>query len=126
MAAGARSRFAADLAVSVTGIAGPDGGSEEKPVGLVYLGLATPRAVSTVREQLDGDRASIRRAATIRALALLHSAALAEPSPATDAALATPATDAALATPATDPTQTAESTQPSGATRASMPPGRVR
>ncbi len=75
MAAGARARFGADLAVSVTGIAGPDGGSLEKPVGLVYLGLTSASDVTTVRELFRGDRASIRRAAARRALELLQAAA---------------------------------------------------
>jgi nicotinamide-nucleotide amidase len=49
MAAGARLCFGADLAVSSTGVAGPTGGSEEKPVGLVYLGLSTADGVQTRR-----------------------------------------------------------------------------
>jgi nicotinamide-nucleotide amidase len=51
MAVGARDRFHADLAISATGVAGPGGGSVEKPVGRVFLGLATPFSVET--RQLD-------------------------------------------------------------------------
>ena len=72
MAAGARARFGADLAVSVTGVAGPDGGSATKPVGLVHLALADGIEVTTVRRQFAGDRARIREAAALDALRLLH------------------------------------------------------
>ena len=75
MATGARARFGADLAVSVTGIAGPDGGSPEKPVGLVHLGLARGMDVVLAQEQFAGDRAAIRQAAALRGLGLLHAAA---------------------------------------------------
>jgi competence/damage-inducible protein CinA-like protein len=72
MASGVRERLAADVAVSVTGIAGPDGGSDEKPVGLVYLHAETPDRDRGVEFQFPGDRDSIRRRATVTALHLLR------------------------------------------------------
>jgi len=64
-----------DLAVSVTGIAGPGGGSAEKPVGLVHFGLARRgRPALTAHEVFPGDRTAIRRATVLRALALLTAA----------------------------------------------------
>lgn len=56
MAAGARKRLDCDLALSSTGIAGPDGGSVEKPVGLVYLGLASRDGTRSARHVLGGTR----------------------------------------------------------------------
>jgi PncC family amidohydrolase len=79
MAEGARARFGASLAVSITGVAGPDGGSPEKPVGLTYLGLAGPGGVDVRRFQLAGDRAAIRAGATDAALSWLIEAAEAGP-----------------------------------------------
>jgi PncC family amidohydrolase len=75
MAAGARARFGASLAVSTTGIAGPDGGSREKPVGLVYLGLATANDLLSKDHQLPGDRDAIREATADAALRWLLAAA---------------------------------------------------
>jgi nicotinamide-nucleotide amidase len=73
MARGAVARFEADVAVSVTGIAGPDGGSVEKPVGTVYFGLAARGGGATARKRLfGGDRAVIRRAASVQALELIR------------------------------------------------------
>jgi nicotinamide-nucleotide amidase len=80
MAAGALARAGADLALAVTGIAGPGGGTPGKPVGLVWLALArrtgpAPPPVLTERLLLDGDRAAVRAGSVRRALALLRQAA---------------------------------------------------
>lgn len=76
MAAGALARSRAGLAVSVTGIAGPDGGSADKPVGLVWFGLArTDGPVITERRVFAGlDRDGVRRATVLHALAMLKAA----------------------------------------------------
>jgi nicotinamide-nucleotide amidase len=75
MAKGALHRSQADVAVSVTGIAGPGGGSIEKPVGLVYIGLARKDGWSQVeRCQFGGDRDAVRGQTVARALAHLYSA----------------------------------------------------
>lgn len=67
MATGALARSDASVAISCTGIAGPDGGSEEKPVGLVYIGCAQEgRPCAVERHLFPGDRAAVR-AATVRA-----------------------------------------------------------
>ena len=72
MAAGAIRHSAASLAVSVTGIAGPGGGSAEKPVGLVWLGAASRDGiVRSERHLFSGDRAAVRAASVKAALALL-------------------------------------------------------
>jgi nicotinamide-nucleotide amidase len=70
MAAGARERLGADVAIAVTGIAGPGGGTEEKPVGLVYLHVEGPDGGRGADFLFGSDRESIRRRATMTALHL--------------------------------------------------------
>jgi nicotinamide-nucleotide amidase len=73
MAEGARDRFGADLAVAITGIAGPDGGSPEKPVGTVFLAVARRGGPALTKKRLFvGDRPVIRRASAIHALELVR------------------------------------------------------
>jgi len=75
MAAGALERSRAAIAVAVTGVAGPGGGSVEKPVGLVWFGLATRDAVARAERQVfPGDRTAIRAATVARAFALIRGA----------------------------------------------------
>lgn len=71
MAAGARRLFGSDLAVSLTGYAGPGGGTPEDPAGTVYIGLASAGGVQTLRCTFPGERNVVRRAAAARALELL-------------------------------------------------------
>lgn len=71
MAEGARRRFGTDVAVSVTGVAGPDGGTAAKPVGLTYLGIADGDGFDVRRHVWDGDRAANRAASVVAALELL-------------------------------------------------------
>ena len=72
MAEGALARSHADVAVSVTGVAGPGGGSAEKPVGTVWFGLARPgQPVRTERQVFAGTRTAVRAATVVRAFGLL-------------------------------------------------------
>ncbi|MBB4658937.1 nicotinamide-nucleotide amidohydrolase family protein [Parvularcula dongshanensis] len=73
MAEGALSRTGADLGVAVTGIAGPSGGSAEKPVGLVWFGLAGLGPTITAQHVFGGDRSHVRAQARDEALRLLLS-----------------------------------------------------
>ncbi|MEZ4669814.1 MAG: CinA family protein [Anaerolineae bacterium] len=72
MATGARNALHVDVAVSITGIAGPGGGTPQKPVGLTYIGLAGPKDVLTVRRHMwSGDREAIKNSSADAALALV-------------------------------------------------------
>jgi nicotinamide-nucleotide amidase len=76
MATGALLRSQAALAVAVTGVAGPGGGSESKPVGTVWFGIANRGSPTlTERQVFPGDRAAVRRATVEYALAMLSTAA---------------------------------------------------
>ncbi|MCL1963845.1 MAG: competence/damage-inducible protein A [Firmicutes bacterium] len=68
MAEGLRRRSGADICLSVTGIAGPEGGTKEKPVGLVWLGLCTGKGAEARRLSLFGDRDRIRTLASLHGL----------------------------------------------------------
>jgi nicotinamide-nucleotide amidase len=72
MARGARERLGADIAVAVTGVAGPDGGTEEKPVGLVFVHAIGPDGEEARRTELPGDREMVRGRATAAALHLVR------------------------------------------------------
>lgn len=68
MAKGALKRSRGSIAVAVTGVAGPTGGSAAKPVGTVCFAFATPKSVLSETQHFKGDRESVRRQSVIRAL----------------------------------------------------------
>lgn len=72
MAKGARERLGVSIAVSATGVAGPDGGTPERPVGTVYLGISTPERTYPIHLQLTGSRARIRTLAVKNAVNALR------------------------------------------------------
>ena len=76
MAEGARANSGAEISVAVTGIAGPDGGSEQKPVGTVWIALATPDATHSYALRVPFERAMFRRWVSACCLDLIRRAAL--------------------------------------------------
>lgn len=71
MAQGAREKSKADIGLSITGVAGPGGGTPEKPVGLVYIGLSTAKETEAKRFLFEGNRNEVRRQSIVKALAWL-------------------------------------------------------
>jgi len=72
MASGAREKFGADYALAISGIAGPGGGTEDKPVGLIHIALATPRKVDVHQRRFNGTRSMVRERAAMSALDILR------------------------------------------------------
>lgn len=71
MAEGVRGCMGADYGIGVTGIAGPDGGTAEKPVGLVYIAVADGSETVVTRNEFTGDRGQVKSQAADRALTML-------------------------------------------------------
>lgn len=74
LARGARRRFGSTYGIGITGIAGPTGGTPEKPVGLVHIAVATPAGIEHRRNRFPGDRELIRQLSTLTALDMLRGA----------------------------------------------------
>ena len=69
---GIQYKASSDYAIAVSGIAGPDGGSTEKPVGTVYIGVLSPTEMMVERYQFEGDREAVQKAAVKHAIYLLE------------------------------------------------------
>jgi PncC family amidohydrolase len=78
MAEGARSRFGSHVALAVTGIAGPDGGSADKPVGLVHFAVASDGGTAAKKAIFAGNREQVRRRSAYAVLALVRRVVLRE------------------------------------------------
>lgn len=72
LADGIRKKFSTDIGVGVTGLAGPGGGTEEKPVGLVFIAVSGEKGTVASRNIFAGDRAEIKSAAAEKALSMLE------------------------------------------------------
>jgi nicotinamide-nucleotide amidase len=76
MAEGARTHAGVDLACGITGVAGPGGGSDAKPVGLVQIAVASPSRTIHERCMFDGDRHAVRLASALKALEMMRNLAI--------------------------------------------------
>ena len=76
MCKGARDKAGADIGIGITGIAGPGGGTDEKPVGLVYIGICTEDVHATVKLNLTGGRGMVRERTSLYALDLIRRSVL--------------------------------------------------
>jgi PncC family amidohydrolase len=72
MAEGVRTRTGSSIGIGITGVAGPGGGTPDKPVGTVWLAVALPEETKALQVRLIGDREEIRRRATQSALELVR------------------------------------------------------
>ena len=72
MACGVRKRSKTTIGLGITGIAGPDGGSKQKPVGLVFVGIDSPRGTKSWKFQFHGDRQTIQMRSSQAALNVLR------------------------------------------------------
>lgn len=72
MAEGVRSVLSADIGIGITGVAGPDGGSAEKPVGLVFVGIAGDRGSEAREFRFEGNRGAVKGASVFAALQMLR------------------------------------------------------
>jgi nicotinamide-nucleotide amidase len=72
LAEGARKRFRADFGIGITGVAGPDGGTPEKPVGLVYVGVADEKGTKVEKARFIGSRKDVRYRSAQQALVMLR------------------------------------------------------
>ena len=78
MARGVRERFGADFGIGITGVAGPLGGTDRKPVGLVYIALADRRQCSVYSSVFSGDREAVRQASVTKAMEILEKRLIAD------------------------------------------------
>ena len=76
MVKGAAENYKADVAVAITGLAGPDGGTKEKPVGLVYIACSVKGKITVKEYHFIGNRTKIRESSVMAALTLMRKCVL--------------------------------------------------